>query len=427
MTIQTSRRDEGDEHYRELCWNGCEDILLHAAADKLFIFDCCYAASSVSAGALGGGECEVICASGFESIAPLPGPHSFTTALVYVLQEMAQLHRPFSVSAIYSRVLSRLKTLDPSQITLDGFRIAHAMDYTHTTQAAAPGGLLLRRRRIEYRRTPVHFVIESRLHHNHHQTFGIQLFPLRHARTQANDFVTIHEEPEPRVAKDEEDMMQVERALHLKVRLAERELGRTDVAVACRWLRMCPMIGSSSSSSSSSISVGEVKSTCLPQQRERKRDSHRRKSPTGFDVAQAIHTLERVEQQNEEIVQLVKATGAKQLTIDLETILEAFRDPRNFGYLAMVLVLIDVGIIGIEMFDLYRLTSLPSPLVIFGGLLWAFVFLYLYIVLLTGFAVIITRAINRYRPGVCKIDLHIFDGSFSDRRAEQEGDSSVER
>jgi len=80
---------------------------------------------------------------------------------------MAQLRRPFSVSAIYSRVLSRLETLDPSQLTLNGSRIAHAIDYTHT-QAAAPGGLLVRRPRIEYRRTPVHFVIVNRLHHSHH-------------------------------------------------------------------------------------------------------------------------------------------------------------------------------------------------------------------------------------------------------------------
>ena len=133
--------------------------------------------------------------------------------------------------------------------------------------------------------------------------------------------------------------MQVERVLHLKVRLAERELGRTNVADVCRWLRMFPMIGSSSSSSSSSISVGEVTSMCPPQH-ERKHGSHRRKTPAGFDVAQAIHTLERVEQQNEDIVRLVKATGAKQPKTDLKALFEAFRDPRNFAYLVMVLLLL---------------------------------------------------------------------------------------
>ncbi|KAK0742701.1 hypothetical protein B0T18DRAFT_391621 [Schizothecium vesticola] len=35
--VWSNRRDEEDEYYCELRWNGCEDILLQAAADKLFI------------------------------------------------------------------------------------------------------------------------------------------------------------------------------------------------------------------------------------------------------------------------------------------------------------------------------------------------------------------------------------------------------
>ncbi|KAM7214728.1 hypothetical protein V8F06_009893, partial [Rhypophila decipiens] len=76
--VWSNRRYADDELYRELRWNGCEDILLQAVADKLFIFDCCYAANAVATG--GRGVSEVICASGFESIAPLPGPHSFTNS-----------------------------------------------------------------------------------------------------------------------------------------------------------------------------------------------------------------------------------------------------------------------------------------------------------------------------------------------------------
>ncbi|KAK3370438.1 hypothetical protein B0H63DRAFT_528159 [Podospora didyma] len=96
--IWTNRRCSEDLSYRELKWNGCEDILLQSAADKLFIFDCCYAANAVSTG--GCGVSEVICASGFKPIAPLPG------------------------------ILHHLKALDPSRIMPDRFRIANALAYS---------------------------------------------------------------------------------------------------------------------------------------------------------------------------------------------------------------------------------------------------------------------------------------------------------
>lgn len=64
-------RFQQDDLYQELEWAGCEEVLLEAASDQLFIFDCCYAAGAISTGFRG--VSETICVTGFESIAPRPG------------------------------------------------------------------------------------------------------------------------------------------------------------------------------------------------------------------------------------------------------------------------------------------------------------------------------------------------------------------
>jgi hypothetical protein len=136
--------------YRELSWDGCDNILQEGVSDKLFLFDCCHAASTASTEARGFSE--TICASGFESIPPRPGPHSFTSALVYVLRHLSRDPRGLSVASLYTSVLERLKDLDPTHIAPDGFRIANAFNHLYA-RPLMPG-----ERKEEWRRTPVHFI-----------------------------------------------------------------------------------------------------------------------------------------------------------------------------------------------------------------------------------------------------------------------------
>ncbi len=203
-----------DHRYGELRWTGCEEILHEAVADKLFIFDCCSAASAISARYRGASE--TICASGFESIAPPPGPHSFTTALVFVLRQMAQSTRPFSVSVLHSSVLAYLKELDPRQISADGLRIADARDHI-SSRLWVP--------RPEYRRTPIHFVQT-----HHQQTPSIQLYPL----TRKEPFIFLRGNC---AAGKKANLLPT---LNLKVRPAG-ELTEMDVEAMQRWIRLIPM------------------------------------------------------------------------------------------------------------------------------------------------------------------------------------------
>lgn len=280
-----SRYYKDDVYYRELKWNGCEDILLQAVADKLFIFDCCYAASAISTGFRGASE--TICASGFDSIAPRPGPHSFTTALIFVLRQMAQYPRPFSVSVLCSAVLTYLKALDPTQIALDGVRIANAQDHILTL----PG-----LRRPEYRRTPVHFV---RANH-HHQSPNIQLFPL----VKKRNFEVIHEE------RDKEERRARFPTFTLKIR-PTHDLTEADADATRRWLRSIPIV-------TESISIDAALSTTNAWGGDRKSPAPGT-FPPGYSLTQAAYDLKRSREVVEEITVIAakndKATQSIHTTI----------------------------------------------------------------------------------------------------------------
>ncbi|KAI1177990.1 hypothetical protein F4777DRAFT_156979 [Nemania sp. FL0916] len=220
-TVVWSNRMVQDDSCRELKWTGCEDVLHEAVSDKLFMYDCCYAAGLAAVGE--GGVSETICASGFESLAPRPGPHSFTTALTYVLRQMASLPRPFSVSIVYTAVLAYLKELDPAQIAPDGIRIADAQDHAYS---------LGQLRRLEFRRTPVHFV---KTHHL--QAPDIQLFRL----AQGPDYIDLSH---PRDAGADETSADKDRyhlpVITLKVH-PTANLVAQDADAARRWLRAIPL------------------------------------------------------------------------------------------------------------------------------------------------------------------------------------------
>ncbi|KAK0705929.1 hypothetical protein B0T26DRAFT_679696 [Lasiosphaeria miniovina] len=118
-------RDSSHDQFAEIKWSTCEDILHKAASDTLFLLDYCYSAGSASPPLRVFSE--TMAASGFDSVAPPPGPRSFTTTLT----------RAFSVVKLHAEILVSLKEMPPRHIS--------------------EGSL------FEWRRTPVHYIPSSDL------------------------------------------------------------------------------------------------------------------------------------------------------------------------------------------------------------------------------------------------------------------------
>jgi hypothetical protein len=83
-------------------WSHVQGLFERAKSDVLVLLDCCAAASSAPRG--GDSHMETIVACGFESRAPPPGEHSFTTTLTEVLQDWVNTPS-FSVTMLHSEVL----------------------------------------------------------------------------------------------------------------------------------------------------------------------------------------------------------------------------------------------------------------------------------------------------------------------------------
>ncbi|KAK5662250.1 hypothetical protein OQA88_8155 [Cercophora sp. LCS_1] len=330
--IWTNRRCQDDPSYRELKWNGCEDILLQAAADKLFIFDCCYAANAVSTG--GRGISEVICASGFESIAPLPGPHSFTTALISVLRRKAEQAHPFSVSTVYSGILDYLKALDPSQITPDGYRIANALDYVNVL----PG-----LRRPEFRRTPVHFMRENPRHR--HQNFGIQLFAL--PRPPTDGFIILHEKPQARKQLQ---------AFTVKIRPAPG-LSSADADAARRWLRSIPM-----AVEDISVDLGPPSPRSNPSVSSAEKEGHVM-VPPGFDLRRTTHDLKAMKLTQERMREIVRITKQETESMHIISVLTLLFLPGTFVASLFSAGILNIGLDSGLMVDEAAFPSQPLVLI----------------------------------------------------------------
>lgn len=101
-----------DPKYASVDWSSIQSLFDDAVSDVLILLDCCAAASSINTS--GNGVNETIAACGFEGIAPPPGPHSFTNALVEVLDDWKRrVH--FSVSLLHSEILFQLKRKRPEK------------------------------------------------------------------------------------------------------------------------------------------------------------------------------------------------------------------------------------------------------------------------------------------------------------------------
>jgi hypothetical protein len=87
-------------------WSAIQTVFEECACDVLFLLDCCAAAGAAPDS--GQGVIETIAACGFETWAPGPGRHSFTNALVEVLDDW--IDKPsFSAAMLHSEILSVIK------------------------------------------------------------------------------------------------------------------------------------------------------------------------------------------------------------------------------------------------------------------------------------------------------------------------------
>ena len=111
LTIRSTR----NMSYSSFEWNACQSLFEQSTSDTLFLFDCCSAAAAASSvPSRTNAITETIAACGWETWAPEPGRHSFTNALIEVLEEWID-RRSFSAAMLHSEVLSVLKATRPKK------------------------------------------------------------------------------------------------------------------------------------------------------------------------------------------------------------------------------------------------------------------------------------------------------------------------
>ncbi|KAH7377993.1 hypothetical protein BKA64DRAFT_714496 [Cadophora sp. MPI-SDFR-AT-0126] len=102
-------------NYSSFEWNACQSLFEQSTSDTLFLFDCCSAAAAASSvPSRTNAITETIAACGWETWAPEPGRHSFTNALIEVLEEWID-RKSFSAAMLHSEILSVLKATRPKK------------------------------------------------------------------------------------------------------------------------------------------------------------------------------------------------------------------------------------------------------------------------------------------------------------------------
>ncbi|RDL34352.1 uncharacterized protein BP5553_07480 [Venustampulla echinocandica] len=149
---------KSDPSYASVEWSAIQTIFEQANLDVLLLFDCCAAASA--APTAGSAVTETIAACGFESIAPQPGRHSFTNALIEVLTDWKN-SGPFSAAQLHTQLLLVLKHEKP-EVSRRGKKI-----------------------KLECRRTPIHILAAT---------------DPRHLSIELGRRVTLDSENEPPIA-----------------------------------------------------------------------------------------------------------------------------------------------------------------------------------------------------------------------------------
>lgn len=95
----TSLRGESNGDLHEIVWNSAENNIKKTSADVLVIFDCCHA-GLLELGVRGYRAFEYLAATSANSTTRKPGPQSFTSALIWSLDNLLKRHAPFSTQEL---------------------------------------------------------------------------------------------------------------------------------------------------------------------------------------------------------------------------------------------------------------------------------------------------------------------------------------
>src|SRR5450432_490152 len=89
-----------------ILWHKVEGNLEHTRADVLTIFDCCFAGNLVIPSERSASQriFEFLAATGKDTTTPKPGPHSFTTALIWALEKLSCRKTPFSTTELLHQI-----------------------------------------------------------------------------------------------------------------------------------------------------------------------------------------------------------------------------------------------------------------------------------------------------------------------------------
>jgi hypothetical protein len=101
-------------------WHEAESIVKKTRADVFIIFDCCFAGNLISDGRSihPRRNFEFLAATGHSTTTPVPGPRSFTSALVWALEKLVASKIPFSTMELFNQIGNEAPNFPKKQIPI---------------------------------------------------------------------------------------------------------------------------------------------------------------------------------------------------------------------------------------------------------------------------------------------------------------------
>jgi hypothetical protein len=107
MSSEDKLKKDNITRRNAILWHEVEIIIKRTQADVLTIFDCCFAGNLVSPSGRAPSPMrnfEFLAATGKDTTTPRPGPHSFTTALIWSLDKLVARNTPFSTTELFNQI-----------------------------------------------------------------------------------------------------------------------------------------------------------------------------------------------------------------------------------------------------------------------------------------------------------------------------------
>jgi hypothetical protein len=118
--IRNNKPNDQITERNAILWHEAESIVKKTRADVLIIFDCCFAGNLISHGRsiYPRRNFEFLAATGHSTTTPVPGPHSFTSALVWALEKLVASKVPFSTMELFNQIGNEAPNFPRKQIPI---------------------------------------------------------------------------------------------------------------------------------------------------------------------------------------------------------------------------------------------------------------------------------------------------------------------